>query len=396
MPSVIHSDQGREFENKVMHELCLLGGSHKTKTTPYHPESDGLVERFNRTLSMMLAMFAGEHKDDWDDLLPLVMMAYRSSVHESMGFSPYRLMFGEECTLPMDIGLPSRQPDLAEDVTSPYAVWVKDSLEVAFDQVRRHSGQAVQRQKRLYDQQAVRCLFAIGNWVMHYYPVGKKCTLDSIWTGPYLIVATLGWTVGIQRHPDEPVILIHCQDVKKIPQPSGLQSWITISPPGGTPAVPMLGASTVAHTSRDSPSVTALPPDEGVELADVDYLRDGRSMSCHSESEHASMPSEGGRRASLTDSVVLEASPFAAVALRIDDTSALHPFSPHKSDAGPVQLMTIAHAFNYRMAVLRDGVKSTVRVGRSRKTEGCFLSNSDIPWGCFRLCPLWRWNCRFF
>ena len=45
MPSVIHSDQGREFEDKVMHELCILGGAHKTKTTPYHPESDGLVER---------------------------------------------------------------------------------------------------------------------------------------------------------------------------------------------------------------------------------------------------------------------------------------------------------------------------------------------------------------
>ena len=134
MPSVIHSDQGREFENKVMHELCLLGGSHKTK--PYYPKSDGLVERFNRTLLMLLAMFAGEHKDDWDDLLPPVMMAYRSSVHESTGFSPYRLMLGEECTLPMDIGLPRHQPDPQKEVTSPYAVWV------AFDQVRRHSGQA--------------------------------------------------------------------------------------------------------------------------------------------------------------------------------------------------------------------------------------------------------------
>ena len=128
------SDQGWEFENKVMHELCTLGGSHKTKTTPYHPESDGLVERFNITLLMMLAMFAVEHKEDWDDLLPPVMMTYRSSVHESTGFSPYRLMFGEECMLPMDIGLPRRQPDLAEDVSSPYAIWVKDSLEMAFDQ----------------------------------------------------------------------------------------------------------------------------------------------------------------------------------------------------------------------------------------------------------------------
>ena len=50
MPIVIHSDQRREFENKIMQELCILCGSHKTRTTPYHPESDGLVERFNRTL----------------------------------------------------------------------------------------------------------------------------------------------------------------------------------------------------------------------------------------------------------------------------------------------------------------------------------------------------------
>ena len=103
IPMVIHSDQGREFENKVMQELCLLCGSHKTRTTPYHPESDGLVERFNRTLLMLMAMLAGENRDDWDDLLPAVMMAYRSSVHEYTGFSPYRLMFGEECTLPMDV-----------------------------------------------------------------------------------------------------------------------------------------------------------------------------------------------------------------------------------------------------------------------------------------------------
>ena len=64
MPAVIHSDQGWEFENKVIQELCLLCGAHKTRTTLYHPESDGLLERFNRTLLMMLAMFAGENRDD--------------------------------------------------------------------------------------------------------------------------------------------------------------------------------------------------------------------------------------------------------------------------------------------------------------------------------------------
>ena len=69
------------------------------------------------------------------------------------------------------------------------------------------------------------------------------------------------------------MIFIHCQDVKK------KQSWLTIPPTGGTPAVPMLGASTVAHTSQDSSSVTALPPDEGVEMTDVDSAQDEQSMS---------------------------------------------------------------------------------------------------------------------
>ena len=89
---------------------------------------------------MMLAMFSGENRDDWDDLLPAVMMAYRSSVHESTGFSSYRLMFGEECTLPMDVGLPHRDQDLPDPIKNPYALWVRDALEVAYDQVHRHSG----------------------------------------------------------------------------------------------------------------------------------------------------------------------------------------------------------------------------------------------------------------
>ena len=224
MPSVIHSDQGREFENKIMQELCLLGGSHKTRTTPYHPESDGMVERFNRTLLMMLAMFAGKNRDDWDDLLPAVMMAYRSSVHASTGFSPCRLMFGEECTLPMDIGLPTEQLETTEEITSPYAIWVRDALEEAYEQVRLHSGQAVQRQKRLYDRRAVKRNFTVGDWVMRYYAPAKKCKLDSAWIGPYLVLTFMGWTIGIQKDPDSPIVMVHCQDAKKIPAPRGAVS----------------------------------------------------------------------------------------------------------------------------------------------------------------------------
>ena len=166
--------------------LCLLCGAHKTRTTPYRRASDGLVEHFNRTLLMMLAMFAGENRDDLEDLLPAVMKEYRSSVHESTGFSPYRLMFGEECTLPMDVGLPRRDQHLPDSIKNPYAVWVRDALEVAYDQFRRNSGQAVRGQKRFYDRRALRRLFAVGDCIIRYY-LPAKC--DIPWyMGPAEII----------------------------------------------------------------------------------------------------------------------------------------------------------------------------------------------------------------
>ena len=113
----------------------------------------------------------------------------------------------------------------------------------------------------------------------------------------------------------------------------------------------MVGASTVAHTSRGSPSITALSPDEGVVLADVDFVRNGHSTSNGRVSGHASASSDDSQMAPMSDSVAPTDNPFDATALRIDDACALHPFSVHKLDAGPVRLMTIAHAFNYRMAV---------------------------------------------
>ena len=198
------------------------------------------------------------------------MMAYRSSVHESTGFSPYRLMFGEECTLPMDIGLPKQQLDLPDSITSPYAIWVRDALEVAYEQVHQHSGQAVQRQKGLYDRRAVKRLFAVGDWVMSYYTPAKKCKLDSAWIGPYLIVSLIGWALGIQKDSDSPIVMVHCQDFKKVPPPPGAVSWLVMKQLSIAPSVPILGASTMQRTSQSSPSLTVAAPAEGAIIADVD------------------------------------------------------------------------------------------------------------------------------
>ena len=167
MPLVIHSDQGREFENGLMKSLCDLLGCVKTRTEPYHPESDGMVERFNRTCLMMLSMFVNDRRDNWHVLLPFVMHAYRTIVHESTGYSPYRLMMGEECSLPQDVNTEELRSSRENEVAPhPFAAWVRDALEVAYmyDQVRHSLNRMAARWKRLYDVKAVNRKFPVGSW----------------------------------------------------------------------------------------------------------------------------------------------------------------------------------------------------------------------------------------
>ena len=75
-PEQLHSDQGRNFESDVVSEVCKLLGVVKTRTTPYHPQSDGLVERFNRTLLDMLSTAAGERPFDWESHLRRLCLSY--------------------------------------------------------------------------------------------------------------------------------------------------------------------------------------------------------------------------------------------------------------------------------------------------------------------------------
>ena len=278
---------------------------------------------------MMLAMFASKNREDWDDLLPAVMMAYRSSVHESTGFSPYRLMFGEECMLQMDIGLPKQQSDLPDSISSLYALWVRDSLEVAYEQVLRYSGQVVQRQKRLYDRIAVRRLFAVGDWVLRYYIPAKKCKLDSAWVGPYLVVSLTGWALGIQRDPDSLIIMVHCQDLKKIPQPQGVVSWLATKQLPTSPSVPIFGTSTMQRTSQVSPSITVFPPVEGATIADVDSVKSPILSAAPSVATDMDVTS-----APLISILV----PVEPPVLHVDSSCMLHPFYVHKLDSGRLDL----------------------------------------------------------
>jgi len=91
VPLQIHTGQGCNFESVLFKEVCRLLVIEKTRTTPLHPHSVGILERLNRTLEAMLSNFVQENQQNWDQLLPL---------HESTGCTPNKLMFGHDVRLP--------------------------------------------------------------------------------------------------------------------------------------------------------------------------------------------------------------------------------------------------------------------------------------------------------
>ena len=102
-PYVIHTDQSTNFESQLIAELCKLYDIKKTRTTPYHPQSDGLLERLNRTLVDTIALNAKDAQDTLDLRIGLALMAIRSAAQSTTGYSPHFLLFGREMRLPADL-----------------------------------------------------------------------------------------------------------------------------------------------------------------------------------------------------------------------------------------------------------------------------------------------------
>ena len=99
IPSEILTDQGSNFTSQLLTELYRMLHIHPIRTTPYHPQTDGLVERFNQTLKSMLRKAATKEGRDWDKMIPFLLFTYREVPQSSTGFSP----FGKSVRGPLDV-----------------------------------------------------------------------------------------------------------------------------------------------------------------------------------------------------------------------------------------------------------------------------------------------------
>ena len=167
-------------------------GIDKTCTTAYHPQSNGFIERYNRTLENVLSKLIDNEQRSWDVALPYAMMAYRSTVDDSTNQSPAKMLLGREIQLPVNLllGCP---PDLVVfegDVTS-FVEGLRDVLRNVHEYAREYMVEASEKQKRGYDHRTNYNSYNAGDSVFLFGTIRKKgiCPkFESLWTGPWVIL----------------------------------------------------------------------------------------------------------------------------------------------------------------------------------------------------------------
>ena len=196
-PLRLHSDQGRNFESKVIQQLCKLAGVEKSRTTPYHPQGDGQTERFNRTLLDMLGTLNDQRKSQWHKYVPALVHAYNCTRHSTTGYAPYFLMFGRHPTLAVDVALGSAQKESGKGA---YVQELGERLKYAYDLVKQKTRQNAGRGKKHYDKKVKYASVAVGDRVLlrNMEPASK---LDDRWEKEVYQVVS-------QPNPDIPVYVV--------------------------------------------------------------------------------------------------------------------------------------------------------------------------------------------
>jgi hypothetical protein len=211
VPMKLHSDQRRNFESRLMQEVLGRLGVSKTRTTPLHPQSDGMVERYVKTVEEHLRKVVSTHQQDWEERLPIFLLAYRAATHETTGVTPAGMVFGRELHLPCDLmfGVP---PDREQSVTS-YAADLVERLHDIHHFTRQHLKVASDRMKEPCDQLANSAGFQEGNRVWLYCPTrkrGKSPKLQVCWEGPYIITTRINDVIyRIQWRPRAKMMVVH-------------------------------------------------------------------------------------------------------------------------------------------------------------------------------------------
>ena len=197
-PAYLVSDQGKTFMGHVITHLCELYGVQKLRTSPYHAQTNGQVERMNQMIIRMIGKLEEDKKACWSEHLPELLMAYNATCSAVTGYSPYYLLFGRRPRIPVDYLVPTLCDSPHQTKMEVSVAAMQRRLKEAFTVVRRLTSEDAAKQCRYYDQKAGAVALQPGDVVMVRTDgfMGKRKVKDRWEDGGFVVESQLeDWPV---------------------------------------------------------------------------------------------------------------------------------------------------------------------------------------------------------
>nr|ABL86690.1 putative pol protein [Philodina roseola] len=212
VPGLIISDQGSHFRNELMSSMRTLIGYNHIFSTPYHPQTNGIVGRFNSTFIPQISKLQDSENNNWDEYLQAVVFAYNSGVHKTTNYSPYELLYGRPPRLPF-YSKPShfsfRQPN-------DYFEQLRKTLKIYNQSARFNIIQQQARSKTYYDQNRKDPIYSVGDRVLRRVH-GIKSKLDPIFSpSPQVIIQSLHPVYIIRDEQTNIESRVHVGDLRRL------------------------------------------------------------------------------------------------------------------------------------------------------------------------------------
>lgn len=187
IPESVLTDQGANFLSQIFKNMCKLLKLRKIRTTAFHPQTNGQLERSHRTITEYLRHFIDKNQTDWDKYLQMAMFTYNTTPHSSTKYTPFELVYGTTATLPSAITKSPKNDYNYNDFIS--------NLRYKFQETRKIAKENIiiskTRSKMQYDKSANAVDFNVGDKILlrdEQCKRGLSKKLCSIWLGPYIVL----------------------------------------------------------------------------------------------------------------------------------------------------------------------------------------------------------------
>ena len=188
-PDVIHTDQGSNSNSELMHDICRIFMIEKTRTTPYHPQGNGQVEGFNRVIADTLSKYCAEKPQEWDVYLPYITFVYNTTVHRTIGATPYSMIFGREAQYPIDLFVP-KPPGDPRLKLGEHAEELNERLYEIHREAQMTMGTEQRRQREYFNRKLHGEPFKEGDLVWLFEPHKAKFRKFYLpWHGPFEVLS---------------------------------------------------------------------------------------------------------------------------------------------------------------------------------------------------------------